>query len=204
MGEAETTDILDEALSGEPEIIPYRPDTSKYRTHVEPYLKDIAKWKSKGIKDITIRQKLHIDHDTWIRYKKEHSELAEIYAIKNELIVIGLEDSILKKAHGYSFTETIKEAIKDPATGKTSMEVTKEVEKQMAPDFNALETSLIHYSKGTENPWITRNQTVNNVQINNNNFQLPQLEQDLAAIAEKRKTLEALLHTDYEVISEPE
>lgn len=180
------------------EKIPYKPNTSKYRTHVEPYLKDIEKWISKGIKDVKIRQKLKIDHDTWIRYKKEHSELAELYAVKKELLVIGLEDSLYKKAHGYNVTEITKESVKDSETGKKSLEITKTVAKHVPPDSTALIFALSNLDP--EN-WKQKNPGLN-VQINNNNIQLPQLEADLQQIQSRRKELETLLAVNVEVMEE--
>jgi hypothetical protein len=176
--------------------IPYRPNTSKYRTHVEPYLKDIEKWISKGIPDCTIRQKLGISKDAWLDYKKVHSGLSELYDVKKELLVIGLENSLYKKAHGYNVTEITKEPVKDPKTGKCSLEVTKEVAKHVPPDSTALIFSLSNLDPDN---WKQRNQGLN-VQINNNNFQLPQVQALIDKEMEELKKLEAIDITAFKVV----
>lgn len=179
------------------EKIPYKPNTSKYRTHVEPYLKDIAKWISKGIPDCEIRQKLGIDHNTWIRFKKEESELREIYSIKKELLVIGLEKSLYKKAHGYNYTEITKEKVLDPKTMTYKLEVSKEVEKQVAPDSTAIIFALSNLDPENWKQKVEHSNTF--IQVNTG--QLEDIKKQMGELMNEYKSLE-LDDTQYVVVED--
>ena len=195
MGEAATIEGKDIDKVGRP---------CKYSTHVEPRLAEVEEWIKEGLTDYCIADNLGISYISLIRYKKEFDNLVSVYTRAQVKQVQKVVNSTFKRANGYDYEEKTVEAfpIKDENGIVTDYELkpTKVITKHVPGDVNAQKFYLIN--RDPEN-WHPDNR-VETGSIVINNFQLPQLEQDLAQIAEKRKALEALLHTDYEVISEPE
>ena len=48
-----------------------------------------------------------------------------------------MENALYKRAVGYTYNEVTRESVKDQATGEDSLQVTKVVTKQVAPDTTA-------------------------------------------------------------------
>ena len=191
----------------EAEIIAIEKETDKvgrpckYESHVEPRLNEILEWLKQGYTDYSIADSLGIHQNTWMRYRDNYSILNDLYirarTHRNRLVM----NAQFEKAKG------IKEVIKKPiklkrvkyVDGKRfSEEETIEYADEMLyvpPDTNAADLFLRN-----NDPDYKQAKQADSGQNITVNFQLPQLEQDLAQIAEKRKSLEALLHRDYEVI----
>lgn len=161
----------------------------KYESHVEPRLKEIYEWLKDGMTDYSIAEQLGIHQSTWIRYKDSYESLTNLYARarteRNRLVM----NRMFAKATG----EIAQVKQEKMTRGGAIVSLTSEI--YTPPDVNAADLFLRNNDpdyKGAKSVDSGQNITVN--------FQLPQLEQDLAQIAEKRKSLEALLHKDYEVI----
>lgn len=161
----------------------------KYESHVEPYLDKIYEWVREGNTDYSIADNLGISYISLIRYKKEYDNLASLYTRatgeRNRLVM----NKMFSKATGEKVT-LIKQKL-----DKEGFVHDLEEDMYIPPDVNAADLFLRN-----NDPDYKSAKSVDSGQNITVNFQLPQLEQDLAQIAEKRKTLEALLHKDYEVI----
>ena len=162
---------------------------TKYETHVLPRIKDIEQWVRDGMTDYSIADELGISPTTLIEYKKECVEIIEAYqrarTHRNCLV--------MNKMYTKATTETVTLSKQKVTKDGDVIDIVEEV--YIGPDVNAADLFLRN-----NDPDYKQAKQADSGQNITVNFQLPQLEQDLAQIAEKRKSLEALLHRDYEVI----
>ena len=162
---------------------------TKYSTLLKPRFKEVIQWIAEGQTDYSIAQKIGVHYNTFSSWKKEYSELADLYMRAQDARNCLTMNSGFKRANG------IKAVLKKQKV-LANGEVKDYLEEQyFPPDVNAMDL----YFRNNMPGYIQSKQADSGQNITVN-FQLPQLEQDLAQIAEKRKSLEALLHKDYEVI----
>ena len=83
---------------------------NKYESHVKPYLTVIAGWCRKGVPDEAIAKKLGVAYSTFRGYKTKHPELAEAMMYQKEHADMIVENSLFRKANGY--TAEVKKAVK--------------------------------------------------------------------------------------------
>lgn len=109
----------------------------------------VGGWARDGLTDEQIANNLGIHAATLYRYKNEHSELCEALKRGKEVIDFEVENALLKRALGYSYTEvTTERVIRKDKNGKVltdihgfptyDMVITKEVKKEVVPDTTAL------------------------------------------------------------------
>lgn len=104
---------------------------SKYDTHVKFKLTMVESWARDGLTDKQIAHNLGISEESFYKYKKEHVEFSESLKKGKEVIDYEVENALLKRALGYSYTETrVKKEY-----GKVVEEVS--IEKEVAPDTTA-------------------------------------------------------------------
>ena len=101
---------------------------NKYITHVEPRLLEVEAWARNGDIDETIAQKLGVAYSTFRKYKDEYKALSAALKKGKEVVDFEVENSLLKRAMGYRYTETTREK---------ALVVTKTVTKEVAPDTTA-------------------------------------------------------------------
>jgi hypothetical protein len=161
----------------------------KYESHVEPYLDKIYKWVKEGMTDYSIADSLGIHFTTYCRYKGDFNNLSKLYARalheRNRLVM----NKMYQKATGE------KVSLNKQKLDKFGNVVDLEEEMYIPPDVNAADLFLRNNDpdyKGAKSV-----ESGNNITVN---FQLPQLEQELLQIAEKRKLLEMQLGVDFEVV----
>lgn len=77
----------------------------KYDTHVKPKLLLIEAWARDGLTDEDIYKNLDISHDSFYKYKKEHTEFSDALKRGKEIIDVMVENALLKAALGYDYTE---------------------------------------------------------------------------------------------------
>lgn len=107
----------------------------------------IEQWLANGQFEKTICKNLGIAVGTWERYKVEHGELREVIKKGNKTIVQKVEDALIKRALGYSYTET-KTVMKEDKDGNQTMHV-ETVEKHLPPDVGA--AAFVLKNKDREN-----------------------------------------------------
>lgn len=177
---------------------------SKYYTHVLPRLEEVYEWLKAGMTEYSIAEKLGISQDTLTRYKKEYSEFTELYARATRERNCLVMNSMFGKAVGIK--EKVPKAFKIKEVqydekGKKAAEIERleyaEEYIYIPPDVNAADLYLRN-----NDPDYKTTKSVETSNITINNFQLPQLEQELQQIAEKRKMLEMQLGVDFEVHKE--
>ena len=94
-------------------------------------------WARNGLTDEQIAQNMGISVSTFYDWKSKYSEISESLKKNKEIVDAQVENALLKRALGYSFTETTKERRLNDETGEYEMVTTKEVVKEVTPDTTA-------------------------------------------------------------------
>lgn len=95
----------------------------------------ISEWLAGGMLEKTIAKNLGISVSSWEKYKVEHSELTEAIKKGNKTIVQKVEDALIRRALGYSYTET-KTIVREDRDGNQTTNI-ETVEKHLPPDVGA-------------------------------------------------------------------
>lgn len=104
----------------------------KYKEWLEPEgLLKLEGWARDGLTDEQIAENIGIRRETLYDWKKKYSNISNALKKGKEVIDREVENALLKRALGYTYTETTKELIDD------TLVVTKEVTKEVAPDTTA-------------------------------------------------------------------
>ncbi len=103
---------------------------------VEGLLK-LEAWARNGLTDEQIANNMGISVATLYNYKRDHLEILESLKRGKEVVDIEVENALLKRALGYTFTEVTKERIYNKETEQAEFVVTKEVIKEVQPDTTA-------------------------------------------------------------------
>ncbi len=103
----------------------------------EEGLLQLEAWARNGLTDEQIASNIGIHRDTLNEWKKKYSDISDTLKRGKEVIDIQVENALLKRALGYSYTETTREAQFNPQTEQYEMVVTKEVTKEVVPDTTA-------------------------------------------------------------------
>ena len=110
----------------------------KYADWITPEgLLKIEGWARDGLTDEQIAENIGIGTTTLYRWKEEFEVFRETLKKGKEVVDRQVENALFKRAVGYEYIETTREAVKDPETGETNLIVTKEVTKQVIPDTTA-------------------------------------------------------------------
>lgn len=100
-----------------------------------------------GMTDKQLAKAFGVSEQTLNTWKKEHPEFLEsLKRGKDDFDSDRVEKSLLKRALGYKFKEVTKESVLDPETLDKTLEVSKEVVKEVAPD----PTSIIFWLKNRQ------------------------------------------------------
>lgn len=104
----------------------------KYQEWLEPEgLLKLEGWARDGLTDEQIAKNMGVRTSTLYDWKKKYSEISESLKKGKEVVDRAVENALLKRALGYSYTETTRELV------ETKMIVTKEVVKEVQPDTTA-------------------------------------------------------------------
>ena len=114
---------------------------NRYKTHVEPYLKEIAEW-YQFLNENQIAKRLGISPRSFENYKCEHPELRQALTYGKESLVEELKLTMKKKALGYEYTER-KTVIRDE--GGRKVKVIEEYLRYAHPDTGAMHLLLKNY-----------------------------------------------------------
>lgn len=97
----------------------------------------IKAWARDGLTEDQIAKNMGIVRSTLSEWKKSYADISDALKKGKEIIDIQVENALLKRALGYSYTEITKERTLDPKTLKFELAVTKEVTKEVLPDTTA-------------------------------------------------------------------
>lgn len=144
----------------------------KYQEWLTPDgLTRIEGWAREGLTDAQIAVKMGVNVSTLYKYQNEHNEITEALKRGKAPVDIEVENMLLKRAMGYTYTETTEEVYTydeiDPKTGKPKVKEkhVKRVTKEIPPDT----TAQIFWLKNRR-PDLWRDRHENDVSIKNVNF----------------------------------
>ena len=100
-------------------------------------LLQLGAWARSGLTDEQIAQNMGIGYSTLQTWKSKYQDIQDTLKKNKEIVDTQVENALLKRALGYSFTETTKERKLNEDTGKYEMVTTKEVVKEVTPDTTA-------------------------------------------------------------------
>jgi len=99
-----------------------------YETHVLPYFQEVFEWYRDGAYEEEVAKRLGLTRQTLFKYKNEYPEFADLVKKAKSQPDFEVENNLYRRATGYRYTEITRELVGG------EMVVTKEVEKEMAPD----------------------------------------------------------------------
>jgi len=85
---------------------------SKYDAYVKPYLEKVEQLCREGVTEADIARKLGVSHNAWNDYKNKYPELVEAIRNGRASLVSDAMNSLVKRALGYTVTETKKTIVK--------------------------------------------------------------------------------------------
>lgn len=103
----------------------------------EESLLQIEAWARDGLTDEQIAKNIGIGVRTLYEWKKKYLQISQSLKKGKEIVDIKVENSLLKRALGYTVTEITKERQLNPHTGEYELVITKEVTKEIVPDVTA-------------------------------------------------------------------
>jgi len=115
-----------------------------------------------GLIDDEIAEKIGINRKTLYEWKNKYHSIRDALKRGKEVVDIGVENSLLKRAMGYKYKETTREPVKNADTGEYELTVTKEVTKEVVPDVTA-QIFWLKNRKPTE--WRDRKEVENNTKL---------------------------------------
>lgn len=182
-GEYVSVNYSDRTEESEPER------KTKYNTLLRPRFKDIIKWIAEGNNDYSIAEKIGVHYNTFSRWKKEYVEFGDLYTRAQDARNCLTMNSAFKRANGIK-TVLKKQKVLSDGSVKDYME-----EQYFPPDVNAMD---LYFRNNM--PDYKGSKSVESGNITINNFHLPQLEQELQQIQERRTELERQLREDFILI----
>ena len=111
---------------------------AKHQEWLEPEgLLKLEAWARDGLTDEQIASNMGIVPSTLYEWKNKFSEISESLKRGKEVVDIQVENALLKRALGYSYTETTKELKYNAETDRQELVTTKVVTKEVVPDTTA-------------------------------------------------------------------
>lgn len=94
-------------------------------------------WARDGLTDEQIALNMGIGYSTLQTWKSKYQDIQDTLKKNKEIVDTQVENALLKRALGYSFTETTRERKLNDETGEYEMVTTKEIVKEVTPDTTA-------------------------------------------------------------------
>ena len=94
-------------------------------------------WARDGLTDEQIALNMGIGYSTLQTWKSKYQDIQDTLKKNKEIVDTQVENALLKRALGYSFTESTRERKLNDETGEYEMVTTKEIVKEVTPDTTA-------------------------------------------------------------------
>jgi hypothetical protein len=160
-----------------------------YTTLVKPRYDDIYEWLAEGNTEESVAKKLGVHPYTWIRYKQDNCELSELITRARQSAGQLMLHKQYQKGSGMIVPLKKQKLTKDG-------EIIDIIEEQfIPPDTNAADFWGRHMMPDYKAP-----KEPGNLTLIQNNYQLPELKQQLLQIEQELKKLESPVAVDVEVI----
>lgn len=113
---------------------------------IYPRLREVGKWARSGLTDMQIAARLGVSKSTFFKWKAIKTELSDTLKINKYSVDLEVENTLLKRALGYTVTETVEEVYGSPTgeidkNGKPIIKPDKlhrrTIKKEIIPDVTA-------------------------------------------------------------------
>ena len=162
--------------------------TYKYDSHVKPRLNEVYEWVKNGYTDYSIADTLGISHESLIKYKAEILELSNVFtrarAERNNLVM----GAMFSKATG------VKAEVKKAKVLNNGEIIDYTEEQYIPPDVNAADL----YLRNNSDEYKSAKADTGGLTLIQNNYQLPQLIEQIKQLDDKIKELDAIETTAVE------
>lgn len=127
----------------------------RYITHVQPYLEDIARWKTTMTEE-QIADRLGIAHSTFQKYKQQHDELNQVCLFGNKKKCDEVWSSLYKRAVGYDIPQfkevldkdgTVRRLEKPPIHIPSDMKAAALILANHDPSFHVDDSEVLRLKK---------------------------------------------------------
>lgn len=113
-----------------------------FETRIKPRFDEINDWLKHGATERQIAYNLGISYSTFNKYKAQEKQFTELLKNGRQSLVLELRGALVKKALGYTFTETKKYT---KIENGQAVQYVEETTKEAAPDVAALNLCLKNY-----------------------------------------------------------
>ncbi|WP_211231329.1 transposase [Halonatronum saccharophilum] len=107
---------------------------SKYDPSIIP---KVEEWVNEGLTDYEISKRLGINASTLYDWKKKYPKFSKSLKKSKAQADFKVEDSLFKRANGYTYDEVTQELVENPKTGEVELKPVKVVTKEVKPDVTA-------------------------------------------------------------------
>lgn len=98
----------------------------------------IEGWKRDGLSDEQVAHNIGCSYSTLRAWADKYPALSAALKKGREVVIREVENALVKRARGYTYTEETKERKYNNLTGKYEMTVTRSVQKTVPPDVGAI------------------------------------------------------------------
>jgi hypothetical protein len=164
--------------------------TTDFKIKVLPVLDKVLEWIKEGYTEYSIADKLGIHYNTFARYREKYSVIRELYTRatheRNSLVM----NAMFKKSTGITQKIDQQKVTKDGDV----IDFTETI--YVAPDVNAADL----YLRNNSEEYKSAKSDSGSLTLIQNNFQLPELKQQLLQIEQELKKLESGKTVEVEVL----
>lgn len=98
----------------------------------------IEGWKRDGLSDEQVAKNMGVSRSTLNDWIKRFPDISDAIKRNREIVIREVENALVKRARGFSYTEETKERKYNNRTGEFELVVTKSVQKTVPPDVGAI------------------------------------------------------------------
>lgn len=91
-----------------------------------------------GLSDEQIAQKIGISPSTYYQWQINYPEFSDAIKKGKAPVDFEVENALLKRARGYTVTETVEEMYRDPETNRITSQHIRRITKEIPPDVGAI------------------------------------------------------------------
>lgn len=98
----------------------------------------IEGWKRNGLSDEQIAKNMGVRRETLYVWANSYPNISNALKKGREVVIAEIENALVKRARGYSYTEETQELRFNRQTGQHELVTVKRLEKQVPPDVGAI------------------------------------------------------------------
>ena len=113
-----------------------------YTTHMKPRFNEIVDWLRHGATERQVAHNIGVGYSTYLKHKAQNKEFQELVKNAKQSLIVELRGALVKKALGFTYTETKKST---KIENGQPIQYIEETTKQALPDVAAINLALKNY-----------------------------------------------------------